>query len=95
MGFLTIKERYGIIVMENEKYIVLQYDMGEIALDEVHDIYYAVNEIAKHMNMQVIVIPSAIHWMEMSREELIQMRNIIDWILEKKHDSNSEAGTGS
>ena len=77
------------------KYIVLQYDREDLALDEVHDIYYAVNEIAKHMDMQVIAIPSAIHWMEMTREELIQVRNILDWILEKKNDTNSETGTGS
>ena len=77
------------------KYIVLQYDREDLALDEVHDIYYAVNEIAKHMDMQVVAIPSAIHWMEMTREELIQVRNILDWILEKKNDTNSETGTGS
>ena len=77
------------------KYIVLQYDREDLALNEVHDIYYAVNEIAKHMDMQVIAIPSAIHWMEMTREELIQVRNILDWILEKKNDTNSETGTGS
>ena len=77
------------------KYIVLQYDREDLALDEVPDIYYAVNEIAKHMDMQVIAIPSAIHWMEMTREELIQVRNILDWILEKKNDTNSETGTGS
>lgn len=77
------------------KYIVLQYDRESMALDEVHDIYYAVNEIAKHLDMQVIAIPSAVHWMEMTREELTQIRNIIDWILEKKNDTNSETRTGS
>lgn len=74
------------------KYIVLQYDREEIALDEIHDIYHVVNEIAKHMNMQVIAIPSSVHWFEMSKEELIQVRNIIDWILERKgNDTYSEA----
>ena len=54
--------------------------------------YHAVNEIAKYLDMQVIAIPSAIHWFEMSREELIQVKNIIDWILERKNnDSYSEA----
>ena len=72
------------------KYIVLQYDMGELALDELHDIHYAVNEIAKHIDMQVITIPSCVHWMEMSKEELIQVRNIIDWILEKKQNDTYE-----
>lgn len=77
------------------KYIVLQYDRNDLALDEIHDMHYAVNEIAKRMNMQVITIPSAMHWMEMTREELIQVRNILDWILEKKNDTDSETGTGS
>ena len=74
------------------KYIVLQYDMNEIAVDEIYDIHHTVSEIAKNMNMTVITIPSAIHWMEMDREELLQVRGIIDWILEKKgHDTYSEA----
>ena len=75
--------------MEN-RYIVLQYDREEIALDEIHDIYHAVNEIAKHIDMQVIAIPSSVHWFEMSREELIQVKNIIDWILEKKQNDTYE-----
>ncbi len=74
------------------KYIVLQYDREQIALDELHDVYHAVNEIAKHLKMQAIAIPSSVHWFEMSSEELVQIKNIIDWILEKKgHDSYSEA----
>ncbi len=74
------------------KYIVLQYDMNEIAVDEIYDIYHAVSEITKNMNMTAIAIPSAIHWIEMDREELLQVRGIIDWILEKKeHDTYGEA----
>lgn len=76
----------------DSKYIILQYNRDQIALDELHDIYYAVNEIAKNIDMKVIAIPDAIHWMEMSREELIQVRNILDWVLEKKdNDTYSEA----
>lgn len=94
MGFLTKKERYGIIIMES-KYIVLQYDINDIALDEMCDIHEAVKKIAQNMKMDVITIPSAIHWMEMSREELLQVRGILDWVLEKKNDTNSEAGAGT
>ena len=77
------------------KYIVLQYDRECMTLDEVFTAYQGINDTAKQMGMQVIVIPSAIHWMEMTREELIQVKGIIDWILEKKDDTNSEAGAGS
>ena len=94
MGFLTIKERYGIIIMEN-RYIVLQYDREKSDLAEIHDIHHAVTEIAKQLDMKVITIPSSIHWMEMTREELEQVKGIIDWILEKKNDTDSETGAGS
>jgi len=45
--------------------------------------------------MKVITIPSSIYWMEMTREELEQVKGIIDWILEKKNDTDSETGAGS
>lgn len=53
------------------------------------------NEIAKQLDMQVITIPSSVHWMEMTAEELEQIKGIIDWILEKKNDTNGETGAGS
>lgn len=77
------------------KYIVLQYDMNAIAVDEMCNLHEAVKKIAQNMEMDVVTIPSAIHWMEMSREELLQVRGILDWVLEKKNDTNSETGTGS
>lgn len=76
------------------KYIVLQYDMNAIAVDEMCSLHEAVKKIAQNMEMDVVTIPSAIHWMEMSREELLQVRGILDWVLEKKNDTNSETGTG-
>lgn len=77
------------------KYIVLQYDMNNIAVDEICNLHEAIKKIAQNMEMDVITIPSAIHWTEMSREELLQVRGILDWVLEKKDDTNSETGTGS
>ena len=47
------------------------------------------------MNMKVITIPSSVHWTEMTKDELIQIKGIIDWILEKKDDTNSETRAGS
>lgn len=79
--------------MKNERYIVLQYPIYELDLQAVHDIFHDVQNALPEYN--VIAIPECIKWFEMSREELMQVRGILDWILEKKNDINSETGTGS
>lgn len=79
--------------MKNDKYIVLQYPLGELDLQTVHDIFHCAQDALPEYN--VIAIPECIKWFEMTREELMQVRGILDWILEKKNDSDSEAGTGT
>jgi len=93
MGFLTKKERYGII-MNDKEYIVLQYPLERLDVQTVYEIFHNVQE--GFPEYKVVAIPECIQWFEMSREELIQVRGILDWILEKKNnDTNSETRTGT
>ena len=96
MGFLTTKERYGIIIMENEKrYIVLQYPLGELDINQVYEIHQNIHEIVARYGLDVLSIPSCVSWCEMSAEELQQVKGLIDFLLEKKNDTDSETGTGT
>lgn len=96
MGFLTTKERYGIIIMENEKrYIVLQYPLGELDINQLYEIHQNIHDIVSQYGLDVLSIPSCISWSTMSAEELQQVKGLIDFLLEKKDDTDSETGTGT
>lgn len=78
--------------MEEMRYILLQYPLWELDLEQLHEVVYAAQEAVKDANLKVIAIPECIKWYELSREELLQVRNILDWVLELKgNDTYSEA----
>lgn len=75
--------------MENKRYIVLQYPMWELDLTETQNIYNTVQTFMNDFGMKVIMIPNYVQWAELSHEELLQMRKILDWVLENKNDTDS------
>lgn len=76
--------------MNDKEYIVLQYPLECLDVQAIYEIFHNVQE--GFPEYKVIAIPECIKWFEMSREELIQIRGTLDWILEKKgHDTYSEA----
>lgn len=78
-----------------KRYIVLQYPLEAFDVSQVHDIFHMVSQMMKPYCIDVIAIPECIKWYEMSKEELEQVKGIIDWVLEKRdNDTNSEARTG-
>lgn len=80
--------------MEELRYILLQYPLWELDIEQIHDIVYATQEAVKEAGLKVIAIPECIKWYELSKEELLQIRNILDGVLELKgNDTYSEART--
>lgn len=75
--------------MENKRYIVLQYPMWELDLTETQNIYNTVQTFMNDFGMKVVMIPNYVQWAELSHEELLQMRKILDWVLENKNDTDS------
>ena len=78
--------------MEDKKYILLQYPLLKFDINKIRDIVQMVDEITHDMGLKVIAIPESFQWAELSVDELKQVRNILDWVLEKKsNDTYSEA----
>ncbi len=75
--------------MENKRYIILQYPMWELDLTETQNIYNTVQTFMNDFGMKVIMIPSYVQWAELDHEELLQVRKMLDWVLENKNDTDS------
>lgn len=92
MGFLTKEERYGNIIMENEKkYVVISFPMQEYG---AHEIRNFVEHVSSLIDLPVIVIPHDFSWREMSLDQLKQMRDLIDKVIipsreDQENDTNS------
>lgn len=72
-----------------KKYIVIQYNLDDVSVNEILNIHKTLSESIKTDGIQIITIPSVVNWMSMSREELLQVRDTLDLILEKKDDINT------
>lgn len=78
--------------MKDKKYILLQYPLLEMDIDQIRDIVQVVDEITHDMGLKVIAIPESFQWAELSVDELKQVRSILDWVLEnKENDTYSKA----
>jgi hypothetical protein len=75
--------------MENKRYIVLQYPMWELDLTETQNIYNTVQTFMNDFGMKIIMIPNYVQWAELNHEELLQVRKMLDWVLENKNDTDS------
>ena len=85
--------------MENVKrFIVMKYPLYEYNLDEVQEIYHRLQKKLQQIDntCDLLAIPHDWEFMELDKEQLLQIRDFIDMILERKeNDIDSETGTGS
>lgn len=83
--------------MKNEKkFFVVQYPWNEIDIMTLRDIYDDfTTTIKKFCDHGVVFMPDILQLKEMTREELIEVRNMLNDMLENNNDTNSETGTGS
>lgn len=78
--------------MKDKKYILLQYPLWKFDVDQIRDIVQQVDEMTHDMGVKIIAIPESFQWLELSIDELKQVRSILDWVLEnKENDTYSKA----
>ena len=83
--------------MENEKkYFVIQYEIGDLDVKTLHDLFEQLKATcAEFSDNDVIMLPNICQFTEMTIEELKQVRDLLNYVLEKKNDTNGETGAGS
>ena len=72
-----------------KKYILIQYNWNDVSAKEIIDIHQNLSESIKDSGISIITIPSFVTWTSMTREDLLQIRDSLDFILEKKDDINT------
>ena len=72
-----------------EKYILIQYNWDDVSIEKIFDIHQNLSESLKDSGISIITIPSFVTWTSMTREDLLQIRDSLDFILEKKDDINT------
>ena len=80
--------------MKNGRYLVIKFPMREYDVATVKDWYdHVLTRIDNTYPTfdEVIIIPHDFSWMELSKEELRQMRDMINTILESKNDTYEQA----
>lgn len=84
--------------MKNVKrFIVIKYPLYEYDLDEVQEIYHGLQKRLQQIDStcDLLAIPHDWEFMELNKEQLLQIRDFIDMVLERKeNDIDSETGTG-
>ena len=85
--------------MKNVKrFIVMKYPLYEYDLEDIQEVFHGLQKKLRQIDntCELLAIPHDWEFMELNREQLLQIRDFIDMILErKKNDTNSETGTGS
>lgn len=83
--------------MENEKkYFVVQYPLWELDVQTLHKLFEDMKAtLAEFTDDPLIMMPNVCQFTEMTREQLEEVKKLLNYALEKKDDTNSEAGTGA
>ena len=80
-----------------KRLIVIKYPLYAYSLNEVVEIYRSLQEKLQQIDStyDLLAIPHDWEFMELDKEQLLQIRDFIDMVLERKeNDINSETGTG-
>lgn len=68
---------------EEKNYLVLKYPLECYTLDEVKEIYNGILKIMEELDpsCKIIALPVEWEWNKLTKEELLQLRNMIDYII--------------
>ena len=80
-----------------KRLIVIKYPLYAYSLNEVVEIYRSLQEKLQQIDntYDLLAIPHDWEFMELDKEQLLQIRDFIDMVLERKeNDIDSETGTG-
>lgn len=72
-----------------DKVVVIKFPIWSYTLDELKDQYKSIQDCLneKGYDWDMILIPRDCDWIELSYEELTQIRDTINWLLEKKQNN--------